>query len=113
MPGSLKTKNESAPHSRNGFAGLFLCADITILHHPPEQAAANISHRVPVPAACSLFFGVLLAKRILMSQRAMSIARKNDWRCAKAEQWIAAPHMPGGGVRRDLFGWMDLIVLKA
>ena len=52
------------------------------------------------------------AMPILMSQRAMKLSRQNGWLCAKTEQWIAAPHMPGGGVRRDLFGWMDLIVLK-
>lgn len=30
----------------------------------------------------------------------------------KCERWQNAPHLPGGGVRKDLFGIIDLIALR-
>ena len=52
-----------------------------------------------------------MAKTVLMTQRAMSVCKRKGWLAAKTEQWIAIPNHPAGGGRRDLFGWMDLIVL--
>lgn len=30
----------------------------------------------------------------------------------KCERWIAAPNLPGGGIRKDLFGILDLIAIR-
>ena len=38
--------------------------------------------------------------------------RHPNWIVGRTEQWLPVASMPGGGVRRDLFGWMDLLLLR-
>lgn len=52
-----------------------------------------------------------MAKRVLMSQRAMQRGRQLGYLMARAEQWVNIPGHPAVGVRRDLFGWMDVIAI--
>ncbi len=46
---------------------------------------------------------------VLMSERASKILKADGWLVARTEQWVPAG---GGGFRRDLYGWMDLMALK-
>jgi nicotinamidase-related amidase len=46
---------------------------------------------------------------ITATQRSIRKCRADDWLVAVVQQWIPAPYLPGGGFRRDLFGWMDIL----
>lgn len=45
------------------------------------------------------------------TQRTLRMQRDLGRICAIAERWQIIPGHPGGGIRRDLFGFIDLIVL--
>lgn len=47
-----------------------------------------------------------------LTQRSMEEARKRGLRVANVEKWINVPGHPGGGVRRDMFGLFDLVVIE-
>lgn len=51
-------------------------------------------------------------KRKMPTERAMQFIRARGGYVDKCERWQNAPHLPGGGVRKDLFGIIDLIELR-
>ena len=46
---------------------------------------------------------------VLMSARATKVLKADGWLVARTEQWVPAA---GGGFRRDLWGWMDLMAIR-
>ena len=46
------------------------------------------------------------------SQRSIAYARKRGWLVASTEIWVPIPGRPGGGIRRDAWGWCDAVVLR-
>jgi hypothetical protein len=42
---------------------------------------------------------------MLTTERSIQFCKKNGWRVGKVEMWV-----PKVNIRRDLFGWMDLLV---
>ena len=45
------------------------------------------------------------------TQRTLEYLRKEGMECCIAERWIINPKHPAGGIRRDLFGFADLVAL--
>ena len=45
------------------------------------------------------------------TQRTLKRCKDNGWIAAVSEHWQAIPNHPGGGVRKDLFGFIDVVVL--
>lgn len=45
------------------------------------------------------------------AQRTLERCRKWGWTAQKVETWVPIEGMPGGGVRRDLFGFIDVLAL--
>jgi len=45
------------------------------------------------------------------TQRTLREMRKLGRICGQTERWIPNPAHPGGGFRKDLFGFIDLIIL--
>jgi hypothetical protein len=45
------------------------------------------------------------------TQRTIHRLRKQGWDCDVVERWIPIKMHPGGGVRRDLFNFIDIIAL--
>ena len=52
-----------------------------------------------------------MAKGLSPTQRTLRELRRMGRTCAIAEKWQAIPNHPGGGVRKDLFGFIDIISL--
>lgn len=46
------------------------------------------------------------------TQRCNAELKKRGWRFQVVEHWVSIPNHPGGGVRRDLFGFIDILVIK-
>lgn len=45
------------------------------------------------------------------TQRSLAHCKKMGWLAGIVERWLPVPSHPAGGVRKDLFGFIDLIVL--
>lgn len=45
------------------------------------------------------------------TQRTLAECRRRNWEAAVAEYWQTIPRHPGGGVRKDLFGFIDVVAL--
>jgi hypothetical protein len=45
------------------------------------------------------------------TQRTLALLRKGNHCAAVAEHWQAIPKHPAGGVRKDLFGFIDIVAL--
>lgn len=45
------------------------------------------------------------------TQRTLRAMREQGRIVDTCEKWVRAPYLPGGGFRKDLFGFLDLIVL--
>ena len=45
------------------------------------------------------------------TQRSIAHCKKMGWLAGVVERWLLAPGHPAGGVRKDLFGFIDMIVL--
>jgi len=45
------------------------------------------------------------------TQRTLKELRRQGCMCAIAERWIPNPKHPGGGFRKDLFGFIDVLAL--
>jgi hypothetical protein len=46
------------------------------------------------------------------TQRSLKLLRDEGWTVSVVEYWQAVPGHPGGGVRKDLFGFGDLLALR-
>ena len=51
---------------------------------------------------------------VSMSPTVLSLRRLRDegWTVDIVERWVPNPALPGGGVRRDLFGFLDLVAVR-
>ena len=45
------------------------------------------------------------------TQRSIAYCKKVDWLAGVVERWLPIPDHPAGGLRKDLFGFIDLVVL--
>lgn len=45
------------------------------------------------------------------TQRTLQRCRDNGWEADVCERWVPIKNHPGGGVRKDLFGFIDVLVL--
>lgn len=52
-----------------------------------------------------------MAKGLSATQRTLAELRKQGRICAMAEKWVPMQGHPGGGFRKDLFGFIDIIAL--
>lgn len=43
----------------------------------------------------------------------MNKCKQLGWLVGRAEQWVNIPGHPAGGIRRDLFGWIDIVAITA
>ena len=50
--------------------------------------------------------------RTTPTQRTLALLKKRGWTAAVVEKWIPIPNSPAGGIRRDLFGGIDVIALN-
>ena len=46
------------------------------------------------------------------TQRSLKMLRDEGWIVSVTEHWLVIPGHPGGGIRKDLFGFGDLLALK-
>ena len=46
------------------------------------------------------------------TQRSLALARKLGWTAEVVERWIPIPGHPGGGIRRDLYGALDILCCR-
>lgn len=46
------------------------------------------------------------------TQRTLEYCRKQGWLVDVVERFIKVPNHPGGGIRRDLFGIIDIIAIR-
>ena len=46
------------------------------------------------------------------TQRTIAYLKNQGIICGVVERWIPNPRMPGGGIRRDLFGFIDIISIS-
>jgi len=46
------------------------------------------------------------------TQRTLTELRKQGCQCSVSEYWLRIDGHPAGGIRRDLFGFIDLIALR-
>lgn len=46
------------------------------------------------------------------TERTLEHFRNEGWFIDVSEKWIRSPGMPGGGYRKDLFGFMDMVAMK-
>ena len=52
-----------------------------------------------------------MAKGLSATQRTLRALRDQGRICEIAEKWQINPDIPGGGYRKDLFGFIDIVVL--
>lgn len=45
------------------------------------------------------------------TQRTLMECKRNGWSACVSEKWVAIRNHPAGGVRRDLFGFIDVVAL--
>ena len=45
------------------------------------------------------------------TQRSLAYCKRMGWLAGVVERWLPAPGHPAGGVRKDLFGFIDMVVL--
>ena len=45
------------------------------------------------------------------TQRSLELARKMGWIADVCERWVPMKNHPGGGQRKDLFGFLDVVAL--
>lgn len=48
--------------------------------------------------------------RTTPTQRSLALARERGLEAAVVEKWVTIPGMPGGGIRRDMGGFADLVL---
>ena len=46
------------------------------------------------------------------TQRSLKHARKLGWIAEVVERWIVIPNHPGGGIRKDLYGAIDILAVR-
>ena len=46
------------------------------------------------------------------TQRTIAYLKNQGLICGTVERWIPNPRMPGGGIRKDLFGFIDIITIS-
>jgi hypothetical protein len=46
------------------------------------------------------------------TQRTLAYLKDQGLVCGICERWIPNPKMPGGGIRKDLFGFIDIITIS-
>ena len=46
------------------------------------------------------------------TQRTIAHLKEQGIVCGICERWIPNPRMPGGGIRKDLFGFIDIITIS-
>ena len=46
------------------------------------------------------------------TQRTLAYLKEQGIICGICERWIPNPRMPGGGIRSDLFGFIDIIAIS-
>lgn len=52
-----------------------------------------------------------MSKGLSYTQRTLRYLRENGVVCEVVEKWIIIPNHPGGGKRKDLFGFIDILCL--
>ena len=46
------------------------------------------------------------------TQRTLKYLRDQGYECGMVERWVMIPKHPAGGIRKDLFGIIDLLAIK-
>ena len=51
-------------------------------------------------------------KGLSPTQRTLAYLKESGIICGMVERWIPNPKLPGGGIRKDLFGFIDIIAIS-